>query len=255
MSEENKKSLIYGQMSEVLADVEAIEKERKNTQGTGYHFRGIDDVYNAMHPLFAKHGVFCVPIVLNVVREDRETRTGTAMIYTMLTVKYVFYAIDGSSVEATVVGEAFDTGDKSANKAMSAAMKYAILQTFCIPTREDKDTETYSPEVKSREPKSDAAKSPQAQTKDSNKSVTEPQIKRLYAIVGKRADAGWTKETVEEVAIAAFGIKESFKELAMGPYDKLCGWIENMSYAETVDKILAWKAEKAKTQPTQEGMF
>jgi hypothetical protein len=39
------------------------------------------------------------------------------------------------------VGEAMDSGDKSANKAMSAAMKYALIETFSIPTAEDNDTE------------------------------------------------------------------------------------------------------------------
>ena len=32
-----------------------------------------------------------------------------------------------------------DSGDKSTNKAMAVAHKYALLQTFCIPTEEIKD--------------------------------------------------------------------------------------------------------------------
>lgn len=40
-----------------------------------------------------------------------------------------------------MIGEAMDSGDKSCNKAMSAAQKYAFLQIFCIPTEEPKDTE------------------------------------------------------------------------------------------------------------------
>jgi hypothetical protein len=40
-----------------------------------------------------------------------------------------------------------DSGDKSSNKAMSAAMKYALLEVFCVPTEEDNDTENHSPEV------------------------------------------------------------------------------------------------------------
>jgi hypothetical protein len=33
------------------------------------------------------------------------------------------------------------------NKAMSVAYKYALMQIFCIPTEEEKDTEFNSPEV------------------------------------------------------------------------------------------------------------
>ncbi len=40
-----------------------------------------------------------------------------------------------------------DSGDKSANKAMSAAYKYALMQVFCIPTDEPKDTENETHEV------------------------------------------------------------------------------------------------------------
>ena len=34
------------------------------------------------------------------------------------------------------------------NKAMSTAYKYALMQIFCIPTEDDKDTENSSPEPK-----------------------------------------------------------------------------------------------------------
>lgn len=138
---------IYKQMAAVLNSVGAIEKNRKNTQGQGYNFRGIDDVFNTMHPIFAEHGIFSIPTVIDMLREERKSNSGGNLIYTLLTVKYTFYADDGSSVEAIVKGEAFDSGDKSTNKAMSAAQKYAILQTFCIPTIEEKDTETTSPQV------------------------------------------------------------------------------------------------------------
>jgi hypothetical protein len=45
-------------------------------------------------------------------------------------------------------GEAMDSGDKSTNKAMSAAYKYAAFQSFCIPTEGDNDSENQTHEVK-----------------------------------------------------------------------------------------------------------
>lgn len=42
----------------------------------------------------------------------------------------------GSSISCTVMGEGRDTSDKATNKAMAAAHKYALLQTFCIPTED-----------------------------------------------------------------------------------------------------------------------
>ena len=37
-----------------------------------------------------------------------------------------------------------DSGDKASNKAMSSAFKYAFIETFCVPTEEDKDTDVGS---------------------------------------------------------------------------------------------------------------
>jgi len=141
--------LIFKKIPEIMSEVGHIEKNRKN-QAQGYAFRGIDDLYSAMQPLLAKHGVFYSPNILRETREERQSKSGGTMIYTILTVEYTFYAEDGSKFTACTVGEAMDSGDKSANKAMSAALKYALLQIFCIPTQEDNDTENHSPEVAPR---------------------------------------------------------------------------------------------------------
>lgn len=138
---------IYSLIPQIMKRVGAIEKDRTNSQGSGYKFRGIDDVYNAMQGPLAEAGVFCAPKVLKSEREERLSKAGGNLIYTILTVEFRFYADDGSCFETVTVGEAMDSGDKSANKAMSAAMKYAFLQVFCIPTIEDKDTETQTHEV------------------------------------------------------------------------------------------------------------
>lgn len=39
-----------------------------------------------------------------------------------------------------------DSGDKSSNKAMSVAFKYACFQALCIPTEEMKDPDGETPE-------------------------------------------------------------------------------------------------------------
>jgi hypothetical protein len=137
---------IFDLIPKVMKEIGAVGKDRKNPQ-QNYSFRGIDDFYNAVQPALCRHGVFIVPTVIEQNRQDRQTKSGTNMIYTVLTVKHVFYAPDGSSIEAVTVGEAMDSGDKSANKAMSAAMKYALIEVFSIPTEGDNDTENNSPEV------------------------------------------------------------------------------------------------------------
>jgi hypothetical protein len=141
--------MIYKKLIAILQEVDAIGKNKKNL-GQGYMFRGIDDMYNAIHPLFSKNGVFITSEVLNSKREERQAAKGGNLIYTIVTCKFNFYAEDGSFVSSTLDGEAMDSGDKSTNKAMSAALKYALMQMFLIPTEEKLDTEYESPEVKSK---------------------------------------------------------------------------------------------------------
>lgn len=151
---------IFKAMADIFNDVQAVPKDRKNQQ-QGYKFRGIDDVYQAIHDVMAKHKVFMVPEVIgDPRRQERTTQKGGVLFYVMLTVKYTFYAIDGSSVSAVVEGEAMDSGDKATNKAMSAAQKYVILQTFCIPTEDDNDTENKSHDVAPRKSAPEKAPAP-----------------------------------------------------------------------------------------------
>ena len=134
---------IYGAICDIMGDIGSIGKDKSNTQ-QGYKFRGVDDVYNALQPVLVKHRVFPVPIIIEERREDRTSSKGNALIYTILKMKYRLYADDGSFVEAETIGEGMDSGDKSANKAMSVAYKYAMFQLLCIPTEAvDPDSETH----------------------------------------------------------------------------------------------------------------
>lgn len=132
---------IYQAISNIMQEVPAIGKDKENKQ-QGFKYRGIDDVMNVFQPLLAKHKVFIVPQVIEQKREERVTKSGTQLLYSICTVKYTFYAEDGSYVEAITVGEGMDSGDKATNKAMAIAMKYALFQVFCIPTQEDPDEGT-----------------------------------------------------------------------------------------------------------------
>ena len=125
---------------------EGIAKSRRNTQGSGYNFRGIDDVFNALSPLLAKHGLVIIPRMISRACEERQSKSGGALFYVTVEAEFDFVsAEDGSKHTARIFGEAMDSGDKATNKAMSAAYKYAAFQTFAIPTEgtPDADAETH----------------------------------------------------------------------------------------------------------------
>ena len=137
---------IHTAINGIMSDIGAIGKDRKNQQ-QGFMYRGVDEVMNALQPALVKHKVYVVPEVLEQTREERQTAKGGLLLYSILKVRFTFYADDGSSVSATVIGEGMDSGDKASNKAMSIAFKYACFQVFCIPTEEMSDPDGESPEV------------------------------------------------------------------------------------------------------------
>lgn len=127
---------------------DGISKDRSNSQ-QGYKFRGIDDVYNAISPMLAEHGLVIMPYVLSREVQERTNKGGTLLFYVLLQVRYDFICVnDGSKHEVIVYGEAMDSGDKATNKAMSAAYKYACLQAFAIPTEGDNDADGTTHEIK-----------------------------------------------------------------------------------------------------------
>lgn len=136
---------IYQAIVNTMKDIGVVGKGDSN-DFDHYKYRGIDAVMNALNPAMIKNGIFVAPTVLESKREERQGKSQLLM-YSIIKVKYTFYADDGSFVESVVIGEAMDRSDKSTNKAMSAAFKYACFQTFCIPTEEMIDSESESPEM------------------------------------------------------------------------------------------------------------
>jgi hypothetical protein len=135
-----------------------IAKDRKNEQQK-YKFRGIDDVFNALSPLLAETGLCILPSVesrevherVSAKVDDRGNKRESVLFYVTVRVRFDFVsAADGSRHEVVTYGEAMDSGDKATNKAMSAAYKYACLQTFCIPTEGDNDADATTHEVAAR---------------------------------------------------------------------------------------------------------
>lgn len=170
---------IYQAIAKIMGEVEPISKSRKN-EAQGYKFRGIDDTYSALQLILSRNGVFTVPEVIDDRTEDRLTSRGNAIIYRVFRMKYKFFADDGSCVEAVVVGEGMDTGDKASNKAMSVAHKYALLQVFMIPTEEAKDPEMESHELSPKNVtdrvngKPNPAKVAEAHAKNSSQNLLGP---------------------------------------------------------------------------------
>lgn len=129
-------------LAQAATEIGAVGKKERNTH-QGFNFRGIDTVVNATAPALHRAGVIIVPEVLE--KETRESRTakGSVMCNVYLTVAYTFYGPEMDKITATVAAESFDSGDKATAKAMSVALRTALLQVLGLPTDEP-DPDTYS---------------------------------------------------------------------------------------------------------------
>ena len=142
---------VYKAINAVQAElsVTGIAKDKRNSQGAGYNFRGVDDVMNAISPLLAKHGLCILPRVLARECVERQSKSGGQLFYVTVEVEFDFVSSgDGTKHTVKTFGEAMDSGDKATNKAMSAAYKYACFQAFSIPTEAKEDADYQTHEVK-----------------------------------------------------------------------------------------------------------
>lgn len=141
--------LIYKKMSDVMRDIGTVSKDSKNV-AQGFKFRSIDSMVNALHPALTKHGVFITPRVTESKSEIRTVVRGSGKEgidkHVSLLIEYDFYAEDGSKVTVgPIAAEGVDSGDKATNKALSAGLKYALIQTFSVPTEDMVDGDSESP--------------------------------------------------------------------------------------------------------------
>jgi hypothetical protein len=178
-----------------MAELQPIAKTERNQQ-QGFMYRGIDSVMNALQPLFVKHKVYVVPEMQEHTREERQTKTGGNLIYSICKMKYTFYTDDGSNISAVVIGEGMDSGDKATNKAMAIAMKYACFQVFCIPTEEMKDPDGESHELKGKEPKPEPKPEQKQEQRQPSNKATKQQCTELYKYA--TVEKGWTKEQYQQ---------------------------------------------------------
>lgn len=141
---------ILERIAALMADVPAIAKTQRNKE-QGYQFRGIDTIYNSLHDLMTKHKIFTTSQILDVQRNEWQSKSGGKLIEFALSVRWTFWTVDGSNIQTETMGQAMDAADKAANKAMTMSHKTALLQIFMIPTDDTPDADANTPEPMPRQ--------------------------------------------------------------------------------------------------------
>ena len=209
MAETPKLTNVYTKIAAVQSELAkvGISKSRRNQQGSGYNFRGIDEVYNTLSPIMAEQGLCILPRILGRTLVERSAKSGGTLFYVVVEAEFDFVsADDGSTHTVRTFGEAMDSGDKATNKAMSAAYKYAALMTFAIPTEGDNDADATTHEVAPTKP------AQQRQQAKPAEALTDAQWMIISDLISQT-------NTDAKAFCTAFKIK-SVKELPAAQFDR-----------------------------------
>ncbi len=139
---------VYSAIASVAADLadRGVPKRHRN-EADGFDYRSVDDILTTLAPLLAKHRLCVLPKAVER-HVDRAVAGSAKATKVVLRVAYeLASAEDGSTHVLEVFGEASDEADKATAKAMSAAFKTAMIQTFCIPVVGADEPDAAAPSV------------------------------------------------------------------------------------------------------------
>jgi len=143
---------VYAAINAIAAELaqHGIAKSHIN-EADDYKYRSIDDLLDRLAPLLAKHRLCVLPRVMDREVIERREEADRLLFHVSLKLAFSLTSVDdGSSHIVEAYGEALDPSDKGTAKAMSAAYKSTMIQTFCIPLAGSEDPDQTSPKVTSR---------------------------------------------------------------------------------------------------------
>lgn len=182
-------------LAAVMADVRKVAKTGTNA-AQHFNFRGIDAVLNHVGPALRDHRVVIRPDVSELRYERVVVGDRKAAVQVLAFVTYEFIGPAGDRIAANVVGEAIDYGDKGVSKAMSVALRTALIQTLALPTGDpDPDTQTYQ---RTAEPATQPRR--QRTGRDEILANSGPTKPSAYSIEGNRPAGGDKPVTKAQLA-------------------------------------------------------
>ena len=123
-------------LAEVRRRIGYIQK-RGHNERANYNYVTAADIAGTVGDILAELGVVVIPTLEDISYESAAGR-GEAIRMARVVMAYTFADVDsGEEIIAKVAGQGLDPGDKAPYKAMTGALKYALLQSFLLATGDD----------------------------------------------------------------------------------------------------------------------
>ena len=117
-------------------------QKRGHNELHNYSYVTAADLAGAVGDILAELGVLIVPRLESISHEPARSSRPDGEHLTHLVMNYSFVDVDtAEDITVKVAGEGVDAGDKAPYKAMTGALKYALLQSFLLATGDDAEDE------------------------------------------------------------------------------------------------------------------
>ena len=188
---------VYEKILNVMNEVGYLNKDGFVETGKGKGYKALTDekVLTAIRPVMVKHRLIMLPVGMDHRRADEKVKDyqGNEKTNRITDVNMTFRIINVDDpkdyVEVVSSGTGVDTQDKGVGKAMTYAKKYAILNSFLIPSGEDTDqisSDKYTEQLMGPAPAQEPAPDPAEPAQKSDRTITIKTIITLAEKYGKK---------------------------------------------------------------------
>ena len=173
---------VYEKILAVMSAVNYLNKDGFVETGKGKGYKALTDekVLAAVRPALVAAGLVIMPVKMEQQRTDEQVKAydGSTKTNRITDVSVTYRIINVSNpddfVEVVSSGTGVDTQDKGIGKAMTYAKKYAILNSFLIPSGEDTDqisSDKYTEQLMGAAPAQAPAEEPTAPVQQSDRAI------------------------------------------------------------------------------------
>jgi ERF superfamily len=128
-------------LAEVRRRIGYIQKRGFNERNN-YSYVTAADLAGAVGDILAELGVVIIPSLESIAYESGRGNGSETARSAQVVMAYTFTDVDtGEAITTKVAGQGLDAGDKAPYKAMTGALKYALLQSFLLATGDDPEDE------------------------------------------------------------------------------------------------------------------
>ena len=170
---------LYAKMAYVMGQVQHVPKNGENIH---FHYKYVREVDLTEHlrPLMAELGLLCIPSQTDIVHYEGEgSKRVTSILHRFTWVD----AETGQNHLQELWGAGQDGQDKGPYKALTGAVKYALMKTLLVPTGDDPEatdgagdsTAKEAGKKQQREPQQPAVQREPAKTKEPDKKPAKKQ--------------------------------------------------------------------------------